>query len=86
MVLMISSGDSGEEASRDAVGEGGGGGGGGGTVDDEERDEEDEEAMALSMLQQRFGQMLKQGTYPAAGPRMFEAVPFGGDDILLRRI
>ena len=48
MVLMISSGDSGEEASRDAVGEDGGGGG---TVDDEEGDEEDEEAMALSVLQ-----------------------------------
>lgn len=29
--------------------------------------------------------MLKQGTYPAAGPRRFEAVPFDGDDILLRR-
>ncbi len=80
MVLMISSADSGEEASSggDWI-EGGGGGvgeGGGGS-------EEDVDAIAVSMLQQGYGQVQGQKIYSAAGPRRFEAFLFGRDDFLL---
>lgn len=76
MVLMSSSGDSGEDASRIVDCEAG-------AVGDNEGGGEAEGLIALWMLEWRYGKMPKQGIYSTAGPRRFEALLVDRDDILL---